>query len=362
MIRTAISPRLAIKTLRNNCETRPDQLCTKRGKRNLVSLELRNMGGAICRSATASDIPAITAIYAHHVRCGTATFEIEPPSCHEMDRRLREIQEQSLPYLVAESDGSVIGYAYAGRYRARSAYRFTLEDSVYVHPDFTSRGYGQLLLGRLIDICSAKHSRQMIAIIGDRSNIPSIRLHAKFEFREAGVLERVGRKFGRWIDTLMMQRTLYRDERLQQIRQILGHEASAIVALQKVADSLRQNGRYGWVGLYKVDHNAGEVRNLVFSGPGPPAHPVFPVQNGITGIVIRERRTVNVGDVSANPLYLTTFGSTRSEIIVPVYATTTGALVGTIDVESEDLNTFSEEDEIFLEDCAQAIAALWGRM
>jgi phosphinothricin acetyltransferase len=276
-----------------------------------------------------------------------------------MDRRRCEIQEPGLPYLVAESDGIIAGYAYAGRYRTRPAYRFTLEDSVYVHPDFISRGYGQLLLGRLIDSCIAKGSRQMIAVIGDSSNVASIRLHAKFAFREIGVLEGVGRKFGRWIDTVIMQRALYSDKGVQQIREIVAHNGETNATLQTVADVICQSGRYRWVGLYKVDHNAGEVRNLVFSGIGAPAHPVFSVQDGITGIAIREKRTVNIGDVNANPLYLTAFGTTRSEIIVPIYAATSGGPVGTIDVESEDLQAFSEEDEVFLEDCAQAISPLW---
>ena len=320
------------------------------------------MAEPLVRPATASDMSAIAAIYAHHVRHGTATFEIEPPSGAEMDRRRCEIQAQDLPYLVIESDGLVVGYAYAGPYRTRPAYRFTLEDSVYIHPEFVSLGHGQLLLGRLIEICTAKCSRQMIAVIGDSANLASIRLHAKFGFREAGVLEGVGRKFGRWIDTVIMQRALYRNERLDQIRQVLSFNGSTAATLQHIADFLRQSCGYRWVGLYKVDQPAGEVWNIVFSGPTPPAHPVFSIHNGITGIAIRERRTVNIGDVNANPHYLTAFGSTRSEIIVPVYGKGHDAVVGTIDVESENLDAFSEEDAIFLEDCAEEISPVWARL
>ncbi len=320
---------------------------------------IRKMAEPLVRPATASDMLAAAAIYAHHVRHGTATFEIEPPHGTEMDRRRCEIQAQGLPYLVIERDDLVVGYAYAGPYRTRPAYRFTLEDSVYIHPDFVSRGHGQLLLGRLIEICTAKRSRQMIAVIGDSANLASIRLHAKFGFREVGVLEGVGRKFGRWIDTVIMQRALYRDERLHQIRQILELNGSTTATLQQIADLLRQNLGFRWLGLYKVAQNAGEVRNLVFSGPAAPAHPVFSIHNGITGIAIRERRTVNIGDVNANPHYLTAFGSTRSEIIVPVYGKGHDAVVGTIDAESENLDAFSEEDAIFLEDCAEEISALW---
>lgn len=304
-------------------------------------------------------MPSITAIYAHHVRNGAATFEIEPPQCTEMDQRRYEIQAQGLPYLILERDGVVLGYAYAGPYRARPAYRFTVEDSVYVHRDFVSRGYGRLLLAQVIEACIAKHSRQMIAVIGDSGNVASIRLHTKLGFREIGVLEGVGRKFGRWIDTVIMQCPLYRDERLNQIRQILGRDGHAIATLQEIADVLRQNGRYRWVGLYKIDQNAGEVRTLAFSGPGALAHPIFAIQDGLSSVAVRERRTVNVGDVNAHPFYLTTFGTTKSEIIVPVYAKLGDAPVGTIDIESGDLYAFSQEDEIFLEDCAQIIAPLW---
>jgi putative methionine-R-sulfoxide reductase with GAF domain len=261
--------------------------------------------------------------------------------------------------MIAETDGGVVGYAYAGPYRTRPAYRFTLEDSVYVHSDFVSRGYGQLLLDGLIGICIAKHSREMIAVIGDSANLASVRLHAKLGFREIGVLEGVGRKFGRWIDTVIMQRSLYRDERLSQIGRVLELNGSKTATLQQIAELLRHCLGVRWVGLYKVDHNVGEVRNLVFSGKAAPAHPVFSILNGLTGIAIRERRTVNIGDVNTNPHYLTAFGNTRSEIIVPVYEKGHDAVVGTIDAESENLDAFSEEDAIFLEDCAQEVSAVW---
>jgi L-amino acid N-acyltransferase YncA len=163
---------------------------------------------ALIRSATERDIPAITNIYAHYVRHGTATFEIEPPDCSEMDQRRLEILSHGLPYLVAEIDERVAGYAYAGPYRLRPAYRFTVEDSIYIHPDFLARGMGQSLLTRLIEFCEAEHKHQMVAVIGDSSNIASIRLHEKFGFRTVGVLEEVGRKFGRWLDTVIMQRVL----------------------------------------------------------------------------------------------------------------------------------------------------------
>lgn len=169
----------------------------------------------LIRSSTASDVSLIAAIYAHHVRYSAATFEIEPPDVREMDRRRIAIQAQSLPYLVAETEGLITGYAYAGPYRSRPAYRFSVEDSIYIHPDFEGQGVGRLLLANLIELCTADRRRQMIAIIGDRANTASIRLHASFGFRNVGYLEAVGRKFGRWIDTVIMQRALSTDENFE---------------------------------------------------------------------------------------------------------------------------------------------------
>jgi phosphinothricin acetyltransferase len=162
----------------------------------------------LIRSAVEADVPAITGIYAHHVRHGTASFEIEPPDEAEIDRRRLDVLALGLPYLVAEVDGRVAAYAYAGRYRARPAYRFTVEDSVYVHPDYLGRGLGRELLARLIEDCRRQGARQMVAIIGDSANVASIRLHERLGFRRVGVLEGVGYKFDRWIDSVIMQLAL----------------------------------------------------------------------------------------------------------------------------------------------------------
>jgi L-amino acid N-acyltransferase YncA len=318
---------------------------------------LENM--ALIRSATESDVPAIREIYEHHVRHGTATFEIEPPDCAEMDRRRLEILSRGLPFLVADVDGVVAGYAYAGRYRIRPGYRFAVEDSVYVHPVFLRRGMGHMLLSGLIESCEGIGIRQMIAVIGDSGNAASICLHSKLGFRPIGSLEAVGRKFGRWIDTVIMQRAIYRDTRLLEVSQIVKQREHHHAALQEVAELIRQSANYRWAGLYEVDAGAGEVRNLVFSGPRAPAHPVFPIEKGLTGAAIREKRTVNAGDVAADPRYLTAFGTTRSEIIVPIFDGTKNTVVGTIDVESDQLNAFADEEQVFLEDCAQAVRSLW---
>jgi L-amino acid N-acyltransferase YncA len=163
----------------------------------------------LIRSATTADIPAITAIYGHAVTHGTATFEIDPPSEAEMGERFRAITAGDFPYLVAcTQDGRAVGYAYAGRYRTRVAYRHTLEDSVYIDPAFHRRGVGRALLDRLVTESEARGFRQMVAVIGDAAQIASIGLHRAAGFRLVGTFEAVGFKFGRWLDTVMMQRAL----------------------------------------------------------------------------------------------------------------------------------------------------------
>lgn len=151
---------------------------------------------------------AVTAIYTHHVLHGNASFEIEPPSLFEMSRRRTEILARDLPYLVADIGGHVAGYAYAGTYRPRAAYRDTVENSVYLHPDLTGRGIGTRLLQALIRECEIRDLRQMIAVIGDSANIASVRLHQRCGFRHAGTLANVGYKHGQWLDSVLMQRSL----------------------------------------------------------------------------------------------------------------------------------------------------------
>jgi L-amino acid N-acyltransferase YncA len=160
------------------------------------------------RPARPQDIGAIGAIYAHHVLKGLASFEEEPPSETELRRRYDEVTGRGLPYLVAEFGGLVAGYAYCTLYRSRSAYRHSLEDSVYVRPDAQGRGIGKTLLGALIRRCEALGYRQMIAIIGDSANAASIGLHESEGFLRAGTLRSVGFKLGRWVDSVIMQRPL----------------------------------------------------------------------------------------------------------------------------------------------------------
>jgi L-amino acid N-acyltransferase YncA len=162
----------------------------------------------LVRVSTAEDILPVSLIYAHHVKHGTATFEITPPEADEIARRRNAVLAEGLPFLVAECEGAVAGYAYAGLYRPRPAYRHTIEDSVYVHPEHTRKGLGRLLLTELIVQCELGPWRQMIAIIGDSGNTPSIHLHQALGFRHAGVFRSVGWKFGRWLDTVLMQRPL----------------------------------------------------------------------------------------------------------------------------------------------------------
>lgn len=160
------------------------------------------------RDASRTDAPAIARIYAHHVERGLATFEEEPPSAEEMARRLAEVTGKGLPYLVAEDAGEVLGYGYCAPYRTRSAYRFALEDSVYVKEGHHRKGIGRAILAGLIARCEALNYRQLIAVIGDSGHQPSIGLHASLGFVRAGVLRSVGYKLGRWVDTVLMQRPL----------------------------------------------------------------------------------------------------------------------------------------------------------
>ena len=148
------------------------------------------------------------------------------------------------------------------------------------------------------------------------------------------------------------------DEFLAEIRAIASTATDRVVALRQIADRLRSAGNYRWVGLYDVDQAAGLVKNIVWSGPEAPSFPVFPLTKGLTGSAISFRKTVNVGDVAADPRYLTALGSTRSEIIVPVFDQT-GKVVGTIDVESEYENAFDPETQFFLERCSDVVRPLW---
>jgi phosphinothricin acetyltransferase len=160
------------------------------------------------RPAVASDIAATAGIYAHAVIHGTASFEIDPPDEAEMARRHQAIAGSGYPYFVAEAAGAVVGYGYAGPYRTRPAYHWTVEDSVYIAPDAHRQGIGRALLERLIVESAQRGFRQMIAVIGDTANVASIELHRALGFAMTGTLISVGFKHGRWLDTVLMQRAL----------------------------------------------------------------------------------------------------------------------------------------------------------
>ncbi len=160
------------------------------------------------RSAQSGDVEAIQAIYAHHVLNGLGTFEETPPSVEAMAERLEAVRAKGLPWLVAEEAGRVLGYAYAGPFRPRAAYRFTVEDSVYVAPDAAGRGLGKALLLAVIGECERMGLRQMAAVIGDSGNAASIGLHKACGFELKAVLPGLGFKFGRWVDVVWMQRAL----------------------------------------------------------------------------------------------------------------------------------------------------------
>ena len=165
-------------------------------------------GDVVLRAAVHADADAIAAIYGHHVATGTGSFEVEPPGVARMAERMAAIRAEGRPWLVAAKAGVVVGYAYAGIYRPRLAYRYAAEDSVYVAPEAIGQGLGRALLAALIDACTTRGDRQMIAVIGDSANAASIGLHAAFGFTPVGRLAAVGRKFDRWLDVVLMQRAL----------------------------------------------------------------------------------------------------------------------------------------------------------
>jgi len=162
----------------------------------------------LIRPATTADLAAIQPIYAHHVLTGSASFEEVPPDVEEMGRRYAALTEAGYPYLAAEVEGRLLGYAYCGPYRPRAAYRYSVEDSIYLAPEAAGRGLGKRLLAALIERATAIGKRQMIAVIGDSANLASVGLHAALGFRRIGVIEAVGFKHGRWVDSVLMQRAL----------------------------------------------------------------------------------------------------------------------------------------------------------
>lgn len=160
------------------------------------------------REAQAGDLRRIAEIYGYHVRTGLASFETEAPDEAQMRARFEQIRAQGLPFLVGERDGLVAGFAYAAPYRARPAYRHTLEDSIYVDPAFAGLGIGRALLARLVAACEAIGCRSLVAVIGDSGNAASIGLHSALGFRLAGTLASIGYKHGRWVDSVLMQRPI----------------------------------------------------------------------------------------------------------------------------------------------------------
>lgn len=163
----------------------------------------------ILRACTADDLPHVQAIYAHHVLTGVASFEEIPPSLEEIRARHARIVQGGYPFLVAVLEGSIAGYAYASEYRPRSGYRYTCESTVYIAPAAQRRGVGRALMLEVIVLCERRGLKEMLAVIGDSANEASIGLHAALGFRPAGVFTRVGFKFGRWVDTVLMQRELH---------------------------------------------------------------------------------------------------------------------------------------------------------
>jgi L-amino acid N-acyltransferase YncA len=166
----------------------------------------------LIRPSTPADLPAITAIYGWNVRHGTGTFELDAPDEAEMSRRREDVLGKGLPWLVIERAGAVLGYAYANHFRPRKAYRFCLEDSLYLAGDAQGQGLGRLLLAELMARCEALGARQMLAVIGDSANLGSVGVHRTLGFEHIGVMKAAGWKFDRWLDVVMMQKALGRGD------------------------------------------------------------------------------------------------------------------------------------------------------
>jgi phosphinothricin acetyltransferase len=166
------------------------------------------MNALLIRPSTADDLPGITAIYGHAVENGTGTFELEAPDVAEMGRRRDDVLAKGWPWLVAERGGQLLGFAYANLFRPRRAYRFCLEDSIYLHEKARGQGVGRLLLAELIAQCEARGARQMLAVIGDSANAGSVGVHRACGFEDCGVFKAAGWKHGRWLDVVLMQRAL----------------------------------------------------------------------------------------------------------------------------------------------------------
>ena len=162
----------------------------------------------LIRPSSPADLPAITAIYAHHVTHGNGSFELDAPDLDEMTRRRTDVLAKGLPHLVASRGAEVLGFAYAGAFRPRPAFRFLAEDSVYIHADHAGQGIGRALLAELLRYCEALGIRQMLAVIGDSANAGSIGLHRSLGFEQLGILKASGWKHGQWLDTVFMQKAL----------------------------------------------------------------------------------------------------------------------------------------------------------
>ena len=173
----------------------------------------QTMNPILLRDATPADLPAIQSIYAPHVLHGSASFEMEVPDLNELGVRLARVREARLPYLVAELDGEVVGYGYAAPYRPRPAYRFSAEDSIYLHPDAAGKGVGRQLLTSLVAEAEAVGIRKLIAVIGDSGNAGSIGVHRSLGFTPAGTIKSCGWKFGRWLDIVLMEKAIGEGDR-----------------------------------------------------------------------------------------------------------------------------------------------------
>jgi L-amino acid N-acyltransferase YncA/putative methionine-R-sulfoxide reductase with GAF domain len=316
------------------------------------------------RPARPADATACAAIYAPYVTDSIISFEETPPTPSQIRQRM----DAAHMWLVAEDEGEVRGYAYGSAHRDRHAYRWAADVAIYLAGEHRGRGLGRALYSQLFNGLRERGLCVLCAGVA-LPNAASVALHHAMGFTEVGTYRRIAFKCNRWIDTRWYQLDLRpaqavppalaasgnrRSDLQAELDHILAHGESAGTAARAV-DAIRERTGWRWVGIYTVAD--GLVRNDAWSGPAAPAHPSFPAAHGLTAAAIESRRTVYCPDVSADQRYLTNQPTTGSELIVPVLRD--GAVVGTLDVESDCPDAFGETERRLAEDLAERLAALW---
>jgi phosphinothricin acetyltransferase len=321
------------------------------------------------REATPADAAACAAIYAPYVTDTVISFETRPPSATEMQRRMRSAHL----WLVTEAAGRVCGYAYASPHREREAYRWAADVAIYLDAGQRGRGLGRSLYTELIEGLRERGACVLCAGVA-LPNAASEALHRAMGFTEVGTYRRIAFKLDRWIDTrwyqlhlqpslptppahasLRLPADVCEDALLQELDHLLRRPGSRAVIAARAADAIRAQTPWRWVGIYTVSD--GRVTNEAWSGPQPPAHPVFPATAGLTSAALATQKTVIADEVAAEPDYLANQDGTGSEMIVPVVIDE--RVVGTLDIESDIPRAFGESDRLQAERLAERLRGLW---